>query len=247
MNANKLTSTPGSPGRVADPSDSPSNADILNYLKVMATKISAIDKRLESLSILERKVAGFETEMKKLHTIVNDKMKHYNEKSMKVCDRVDNLEMSVGMAGDEITQLRKAQSNIQDTLLYLQSQSMRSNLVFTNIKESINERHEDCEVKVRQFIVEKHGVAQDLVDSIQFERVHRIGVSGSTSGAESTTLRPRNIVTKFSLYKDKKMVRRAKSKLRGTDHYIFEQFPKEIADHLSPRCARISVTVRGRG
>jgi len=54
--------------------------------------------------------------------------------------------MSVGMAGDEITQLRKVQSNIQDTLLYVHSQSMRSNLVFTNIKESINERHEDCEV-----------------------------------------------------------------------------------------------------
>ena len=52
----------------------------------MATKISAIDKRLESLSILERKVAGFKTEMKRLHTIVNDNMKHYNEKSMNVCD-----------------------------------------------------------------------------------------------------------------------------------------------------------------
>ena len=182
--------------------------------------------------------------MKKLHTIVNDNMKHYNEKSMKVCERVDNLEMSVGMAGDVITQLRKAQSNIQDTLLYVQSQSMRSNLVFTNIKESINERHKDCEVKLRQFIVEKLGVAQYLVDSIQFDR---IGVSGSTSGAGSATLRPRNIVAKFFLYKDKEMVRRAKSKLRGTDHYIFEQFPKEIADHLSPRCARISVTVRGRG
>ena len=102
--------------------------------------------------------------------------------------------------------------------------------MFTNIKESINERHEECEVKVRQFIVEKLAVAQDLVDSIQFERVHIIGVSGSTSGAGSTTLRPRNIVAKFSLYKDKEMVRRAKSKLRGTDHYIFEQFPKEIAD-----------------
>ena len=106
---------------------------------------------------------------------------------------------------------------------------MRSNLVFTNIKEWINERHEDCELIVRQFIVEKHGVAQDLVDK-QFERVHIIGVSGSTSGAGSTTLKPRNIVTKFSLYKDTKMVRRAKSKLRGTDPYMFEQFPKEIAD-----------------
>jgi len=29
--------------------------------------------------------------MKKLHTIVNDNMKHNNEKSMKVCDGVDTL------------------------------------------------------------------------------------------------------------------------------------------------------------
>ena len=56
--------------------------------------------------------------------------------------------------------------------------------------------------------------------------MHRIGVSGSTSGAGSTTLRPRNMVAKFCLYKDKEMVRRAKSKRRGTDPYMFEQFPK---------------------
>ena len=83
---------------------------------------------------------------------------------------------------------------------------------------------------MRQFIVEKLGVAQYLVDSIKFEREHSIGVSGSTSSAGSTTLRPLTMVAKFSLYKDKEMVRRAKSKLSGTDHYIYEQFPKEIVD-----------------
>ena len=51
MSANKAASNPGSLGRVADLSDSPPNADMLNYLKVMDTNISAIDKRLESSSI----------------------------------------------------------------------------------------------------------------------------------------------------------------------------------------------------
>ena len=38
MSANKAASNPGSFGRVADLSDSPPNADMLNYLKVMDTR-----------------------------------------------------------------------------------------------------------------------------------------------------------------------------------------------------------------
>ena len=46
----------------------------------MDTKGLVINKRLEYFSIFERKVAQFYIELRKLHTIVNDSMKHYNEK-----------------------------------------------------------------------------------------------------------------------------------------------------------------------
>ena len=77
---------------------------------------------------------------------------------------------------------------MQDSLLYLQSQSMRNNLVFSGLAEDGNEKPEITEAKVRQFMVEKMKIARDIVEGFQLERVHRMGVnySGATSsGARS--------------------------------------------------------------
>ena len=42
--------------------------------------------------------------------------------------------------------------------------------------------------------------------------------------------KPRQIVAKFSTFKDREMIRRSRFNLKGTDHFIFEQYPKIIAD-----------------
>ena len=66
-------------------------------------------------------------------------------------------------------------------------------------------------------------LAQDIVNNMQFERVHRMGVNSGNND------KPRNIVAKFTLFKDREIVRRARHELKGTKFYINEQFPKEIA------------------
>ena len=50
---------------------------------------------------------------------------------------------------------------------------MRDNLIFTNIEESRHEKIEDCKGVLRQFMVQKLKLAQDVVDRLRFERVHR--------------------------------------------------------------------------
>ena len=55
-----------------------------------------------------------------------------NDKLNKVDDRVDGL--AEGLHRDRLTQLEKEHSKLHGTISYLQSQSMRNNLFFCNIK-----------------------------------------------------------------------------------------------------------------
>ena len=206
-------------------STSTSCTDILNYLKQMDKRIMAIDNRLSTLDTLEKQVTNFESDLKKLWTLVYDNNTVIHEKTNKLTDEVEGLNYSLSQAQDEISKLKRDKVNIEDNLLYVQSQSMRNNLMFANIPESTHEKPEDCERLVRQLLTHKLQLAQEIVDSISFERVHRTGEK-----ATGENVKPRNIVAKFSSFKDRELVRRDKVKLKGTNIFIFEQFPKEIAD-----------------
>jgi hypothetical protein len=72
---------------------------------------------------------------------------------------------------------------------------MRNNLVFTNIPEALDEKNEDTEVKLRSFLVDKMKIAQDLVNKLSFEKVHRM--------VQNRNGRYRNIIAKFTFYKEK--------------------------------------------
>lgn len=109
------------------------------------------------------------------------------------------------------------------TLTYMQSQSMRNNLVFTKMYGIENNTHEDTERILRHLMVEKMKVAQNLVDEIRFERIHRMG-------EKQAGVTDRNIVAKFTLFKDREMIRRSRRALKGTRHYVNKQFPKTVVD-----------------
>lgn len=111
---------------------------------------------------------------------------------------------------------------MKDQLLYVQSQSMRNNLLFSNITESEGESPVDSEQILRDFMIEKLKMAQDMVNQIKFERVHRMGQK------QDQPAYSRMIVAKFCNYKDREIVRKQSSNLSSTNYYISEQFPKEI-------------------
>ncbi|KAL4232204.1 hypothetical protein ACF0H5_009779 [Mactra antiquata] len=48
--------------------------------------------------------------------------------------------------------------------------------------------------------------------------MHRVG--------EKRNIRPRNIVAKFSLFKERELVRKSGSSLKGTNYYLNKQFAK---------------------
>ena len=200
----------------------PAISDVMKVLSVINSKLSVVDSKLGKLDILEKKVSNFETEINKIWTFVRDELKSNNVAVSKINEQIESIEFSLGVANDDIHRLKSDGVTAKDTILYLQSQSMRNNLVFTSIHEDMHEKPEQTETKIRQFLVDKLKLAQDYVTSLSLERVHRMG-DRSREG-------PRNIVAKFSYFKDREIVRRARTNLKGTNCFIYEQFPKEIAD-----------------
>ncbi|XP_062574544.1 uncharacterized protein LOC134236388 [Saccostrea cucullata] len=118
----------------------------------------------------------------------------------------------------ELSSMTRQNEELQRSVTDLKSRSMRDNLIFSGIPETPNE---DCEAVVHQFLVNKLKIR----DYISFERVHRMGKP------DEFRTRPRNIVAKFSFYKDREFVRRrAPQKLKHTQIWINEQFPPEIEE-----------------
>lgn len=233
---------------VSEPSPNPTSAqsvscdEIMKILKQIDSRIVAIDKRLSTLDKVEKQVSSFDSELKKLRTLVYDNYKEQHEKTNKLTDELDGLKITMAEAQSEISKLKEDKAKIEDNLLYVQSQSMRNNLVFANITESAHEKPEDCEKLIRQLMVEKLQLAQDVVDKIGFERVHRMPMDTVTR--QGSRDRPRNIVAKFSSFKDREMIRRAKGKLKGTNYFIYEQFPKNIADRRKSLIPKLKQALR---
>lgn len=205
------------------PLQGPSNADLMECLKQINLKLEHVDNRLKTLDVVERKVDKFDIELKKLWTFVHDKNKAADERISKVESMTESAQFSVGLAQDKIARLEKEKSDMKDELNYLQSQSMRNNLMFSNIPEDINETNERTEAIVRHFIVDKLKIAHDLVKDMQFERVHRIGQPRADG-------KIRQIIAKFTLFKDREAVRKERKNLKDTNFFISEQFPKAIVE-----------------
>lgn len=141
-------------------------------------------------------------------------------------DRVDSVDMSTALLSSRMADLEKKRDELQDDLTYMKAQSMRNNLVFTNIPEEVGTEIETAEVsekKLRQHLQSALKIAKETAETIRFERVHRTPghrLQGKT----------RNMVAKFSFFQDRELVRRQWKELRGTNFHMFEQFPKEVSD-----------------
>lgn len=201
---------------------SPTNADIVSHLMKIESSLNDVNTKLKKLDTLEVKVNDFDKELKRLWVHVEDKTKITNDKINTIDERVEGLEFAEGLSRDKLTQLEEQNEKLKDTISYLQSQSMRNNLVFCNIKENPDEKPLDTEEIIRHFMVEKLELAKEIVDQMKLERVHRMGAKSRNANFD------RKIVCKFNLFTDREMVRKKRHKLEQTNYYIHEQFPPEI-------------------
>ncbi|XP_062619728.1 uncharacterized protein LOC134281270 [Saccostrea cucullata] len=119
---------------------------------------------------------------------------------------------------EDIQTLNEASVNLRESMIDLKARSMRDNLIFSGIWE---EKNEDTEAVLQEFIYRKFKPGYE----ISFERVHRMGKWSEFNEY------PRNIVAKFSFFKDREFIRtRAPQKLSGTRIWVNEQYPPEIEE-----------------
>ena len=140
---------------MADSGTEPSNSDLLSYLKKIDGRICAMDKRLGALESLEKKVDNFDKELKKLWVVIADNNKKLDQRLTSVEEKTETTDFAMGMVNSKIVVLEKERDKLRDDVVYLQSQSMRNNLIFSNIKEAADESVVTAEVVVRHFIYEK--------------------------------------------------------------------------------------------
>ena len=162
----------------------PTNADIMACLRKIDSRLSSVDnkiscmeKRLSALEEVKSKVEGFDKELKRMWTVLEDRNRLNDERMRKLEDKTESQDFACGMLNDKVISLEKEKDALKDEVIYLQSQSMRNNLIFSNIPETQGETNEQVEskIKVLNFIFEKMKVAKEVVDRMSFDRVHRMG------------------------------------------------------------------------
>ena len=113
-------------------------------------------------------------------------------------------------------------TNIARELVDIRAYSMRSNLIFYNIPETLHENPE----QVVASVLTKMEIPR--ASEIEIERAHRLGKPRQSHGNTEDTTKPRPLIAKFLRYHDKENISKSAYKLSGTNIGIGEQFPKPI-------------------
>lgn len=155
------------------------------------------DKRINEIT------ASLEYSQKQLEEALI-KLKH-------VSDEKKEFEKVIQTLAQENQNLKDEIINNESRLDYIDDQSRRNNLRIVGIPEEQGENWEQCQMKVTKLIEEKLNIPE-----VNMERAHRIG--------KNTGQRTRDIVAKFVRFPERNAVFRARSKLKGTNIYINEDF-----------------------
>ncbi len=118
--------------------------------------------------------------------------------------------------------LRKRMADIERQTDDLECRSKRNNLIIYGLPRVENETWHECEEVVQELLTDK----LEMHESPQFDRVHRLSAKPNSP-----------IVARCTFYKDKETIMKAKTKLKGSNVFISEDFSlrvREIRKKLLP-------------
>ncbi|KAK7882263.1 hypothetical protein WMY93_028437 [Mugilogobius chulae] len=178
-------------------------------------RLSALDARLSLIEVLHKEFQNLRHSLEYSQQQV-DSLTAEN-KSLKVS--VDSLTSTLSSVKSQLTAVTTESKAMQETILDLQSRSMRDNMIFSGIPEPSTD---DPEKAVKDFMVNQLKLTPQTVEQITFHRVHRLGQKLPTA------TRPRPIIVKFEHFKQKELIQRQGKQLKGTHFGLNDQFPPEI-------------------
>lgn len=181
-----------------------------------------LSKVSESISSIHKKLDGFIsdlTEAKKLSELAISKAGEASEKTVQTEKQLCKIQL-------EHEKLQQENKVLKQRLLQIEGQSRRSNLLFDGIAEIQDETWEKTEEILKTFLKNK----LDIQENIDFERVHRLGTVENTADNTNNdeSKKPRTIIARFSWFKQRDLVWKARTKLNKSNVWITEDFPPEI-------------------
>ncbi|KAH3719801.1 hypothetical protein DPMN_062675 [Dreissena polymorpha] len=153
-----------------------SNKGIMASILALNERLNKIETKLGNIDRLDKKVSEFEKELKKVCIALEERAKRTDERARTLEDNVELVDMGSALLSSRVADLEKQREELREDVVYLLSQSMRNNFVFTNIPEdnaSGNETSEESEKKLRQHLETALKLTKETVGSIKLERVHR--------------------------------------------------------------------------
>ncbi|XP_046575597.1 uncharacterized protein LOC124283646 [Haliotis rubra] len=209
------------------------------FMMRVEMQLSGINQKLERLDAMDIKIKNLETMVgsndSKLNSLglqMHENFKSTSDQLRTLQDNIDNNSFNVGIASDKISRLEDELARQRDIVLDLQSRSMRDNLLIVGVGEERRKKkkedgtdgeedeEEDTQEVVRNLFKEKLQIAEGIVQSMTFGRVHRV--------YNFRNRQPRTIVVNFKNHRDRDLVKICANKLKRPRMYINEQYPPEI-------------------
>lgn len=130
-------------------------------------------------------------------------------------EKVDMLERENSELRKSNEALLQRVSKVEKGMDDLEGRSRRQNLLFHGLDREERETQEDLELRLRDIFTD----TMDMVDHIEFDRVHRLGSKANSP-----------VIARCTYYKDKVKIMKAKEKLKGSNIFIGEDFSRGVRE-----------------
>ncbi|KAH3774196.1 hypothetical protein DPMN_175570 [Dreissena polymorpha] len=121
---------------MANKSDEPTIHDVMALLTTVSGRLQCLEVKMNIIESIEKRMENFEKDIKRLWVVHEDRSKKVEERVSRVEDKVEGADIHAAELAERVQELEKERDILRDNVSYLQSQSMRNNLVFTSVPES---------------------------------------------------------------------------------------------------------------
>ena len=166
----------------------------LNEINMKLDKLLSLSPLVEDLNVQFAPLKEENTQLRKSLQWATDEAKDLRKIQTEMKTELDNMKAKLLTVDQQLQ--KQTTRNIK-----IEAQSRRSNVKFFNVKETeATDNSYETEKVLKQLLINEHKMTEEVVDKLQFERVHRIPTKRSS---KTPIDKPRPIIAKLSFYKDK--------------------------------------------
>lgn len=181
-------------------------SDLQSHTTEIKVKSNSINNKLDLLVTLHEEIKELRLSLDFTHNYI-EKLEQSN----------NSLQTTVKTLSEKMDSVIKDNKSMKETILDIQTRSMRDNLIFSSIPEHTPENPETL---IKDFMKTQLKLPLNTVNQITSHCVHCLGSWANKS--------PRPIITKLEHYKHKELIKSKGKELKGTHYRLNDQVPRKI-------------------